>query len=379
MTTVLRVGGSKTINTILLRQLELMRAEGFQISCVCDDDHWAEGIVSSGFPIIPLGLGRRPGLLRGVTWAWRMERLLRSRHVDVVHTHNAFHGIFGRAAARKARVPIIVQTVHNWWYLRPELSSRAKFFLRLERAASRFTDCTYFINSEDWSYAIENGIVPEDRALLIGNGIDTDGYLTRLSQSDPAETRNLLGIAPNVYVVSMVARVEHPKDHRTLLLAFKRFREQQKESVLLIVGDGMELGHLRRFASEQGLSDAVMFLGHRMDVPAILKASNLKVFSTLHEGFGRCLVEAMMAKVPIVASDVTGVRDVIRSDVDGILVPAKDPERLAAGMLRLSGDKDMARTFVERAFVRAQTRLDESLPARSIADSYRELVSRKGI
>jgi hypothetical protein len=146
---VVRVATSKAMNTIMRTQIAFLRDEGLDVLCVCDDDEWTPAIRSLGVRVIPLGMGRRPGPIRALLWAVRFYVLLRRERVEIAHTHNAFHGLLGRPVAKLARVPVVVQTVHNWWYLEPENSLRARVYLVLERLAARFSDAVLFINRDD--------------------------------------------------------------------------------------------------------------------------------------------------------------------------------------------------------------------------------------
>ena len=374
---VARVGTSVSLNTILKNQLAMLQEQGFEIVCVCDDDEWAAPLREAGYEIWPLGMGRRPGPLSLLVWTARLTIALRRRPVDVVHTVNAFHGIGGRLAARLARVPAVVQTVHNWYFLEPPTARRARVFAALERFAGRLSDRVLFINRDDFRIAAERRLVAPGKRVYIGNGIDVPALQAALAEHDRATARHELGISADRQVVAMVARLESPKDHPTLLRAFARVADELPTAHLLIAGHGLDTDAVLTLAAELGLRGRMTSLGYRRDVARILAASDVALLVSHHEGFGRVLVEAMVAGLPVVGSDVVGIRDVIRPGETGLLMPPRDPDALAAALRSLLTDDELAKRLATAGHAYALEHFDERLPARRVGDVYRALLGSK--
>lgn len=375
---VFRVATSITMNTIMRTQLALVRDAGLDVVCVCDDDEWAEGIRLLGIDVVPLGMGRRPNPARAAVWGYRFFRLLRQERPDIVHLHNAFHGLVGRPIARLARVPVVVQTIHNWWYLEPEESLRARLYTRLERFAARFSDAVLFINRDDVRRARERGIVQPQAIHFVGNGIDTRAFERRLAATTRREARERLLLEPGNLAIAMIARLEHPKDHRTLLRAFARLVAVAPHARLFLAGQGLEDESIRALAASLDVVDRTCFLGHTPDVTGLLRACDVLVLASHCEGFGRCLVEGMLAALPVVGSDVTGIRDVITHERTGLLVPPRDVDGLFAALERLAFDASARRRLGEAGRAAAFRDFDEALPAGRVVDLYRELLVAKG-
>jgi len=374
---VARVGTSVSLNRILRYQLASLSDRGWEIVCVCDGDEWAEGLRELGLPVIPLGMGRRPGPLAALRWGVSFYRLLRRERFTIVHTHNAFHGIAGRIAARCARVPIVVQTVHNWYYLDPPDALRARVYLWLERLAGLASSAVLFLNSDDFARAAHNRIVPSRRRAFIGNGIDVAGFAAAAAAADGSLVRNELGIPEDALLVTMMARLEYPKDHDTFLRAFADIAAGLPAVRALLLGYGLQRPRIDALVDELGLADRVIVEDHRDDVPAVMRASDLFVLSSYREGFGRSLVEAMVAGVPVIGSDVAGIRDVIEDGVNGFRPTGGDPQALAERMRQLLGDADLRRDVAQRARVYAMEKFDESHPIGRIDAVYRELIARR--
>jgi glycosyltransferase involved in cell wall biosynthesis len=350
--------------------------DGFHIICVCDDDEWTQALRDDGFEVWPIGMGRRPGPLSALSWGFCFFRALRSSPVDVVHTHNAFHGLVGRVVARLARVPVVVQTIHNWWYLDPPGSRRARMFRFLERLAARFSDRVLFLNRDDLQRAEIERIVPAPKRGLIGNGIDLDGFSDRLERVGRHEARATLGLDETHYVVATVARLEWPKDHDTLLAAFAEVKKALSEARLLVVGQGLDSARIQELAQTLGVHDRVDFLGHLEDVVPVLRAADVFVLSSAHEGIPRCLIEGMLAGLPLVASDVVGIRDVIDDRRTGLRFPLGNARTLAAALLELASDACLSAELGREARRTALERFDERKSAAAVGEAYRELLAR---
>jgi glycosyltransferase involved in cell wall biosynthesis len=374
---VARVATSITINTIMRTQLAAMQAAGLSVACVCDEDEWTDDVRALGVDVIPLGMGRRPNPLQALLWAARFYRILRREKVDIAHTHNAFHGLLGRPVAKLAGVPVVVQTIHNWWYLEPPSSLRARVYLLLERFAARFSDAVLFINHDDVSRAQQARIVKPERIYFIGNGIDTRALEERLSARSREDERARLGFTPLDVAILMVARLEHPKDHDTLLRAYARLAGEWPRTRLLLAGQGLEEQNVRALAESLGIADRTTFLGHVPDVSGLLKASDVLVLASHCEGFGRCLVEAMVAGLPVIGSDVPGIRDVIVNEQTGLLVPPRDVESLHSALSRLVVDASARSRLGEAGREAAVRDFDEALPAQRVLEVYRTLLAAK--
>lgn len=372
---VARVGSSVSLNTVLRNQLGMLAEQGFEIVCVCDDDEWAEPLRAAGHEVWPLGMGRRPGPLRLLLWTARFTVALRRRPVDVVHTVNAFHGLGGRLAARLARVPVVVHTVHNWYFLQPFGSRRSRLLATLERLANRLSDRVFFQNRDDHALGVERRLIAPEKRAYIGNGIDVDGFRRDLAAHHRAAARAELGLPAGAAVVTMVARLEPPKDHPTLLEAVARLAPDRPEAHLLLVGHGLDTDTTLALADKLGLAGRMTFLGYRRDVPRILTASDVVALVSHQEGMPRGLMEAMVAGLPVVGTDVVGIRDVIRDGETGLLVPPRDPDALHAALRALLADPDLAARLARSGQAHALAHFDERIPARIVGDTYRELLA----
>ena len=164
------------------------------------------------------------------------------------------------------------------------------------------------------------------------------------SQSDAQALRSKLGIPPDESVLLAIGRLSKEKAHLDLLAAFARLRETNRDLKykLVIVGDGPERGALEAAARSNGINDDVIFTGQENDVQPFYAAADVFVLPSHSEGSPNVLLEAMAANVPIVATNVGGVPEIVENNESAVLIPANDPKAMAAAIARVLNDRDFA-------------------------------------
>jgi glycosyltransferase involved in cell wall biosynthesis len=192
-----------------------------------------------------------------------------------------------------------------------------------------------------------------------------NGILLATESGNNSEARAALGIA-DATVLTTVARLVALKDIGTLLRAFERCSPGERNLLLLLVGDGECRQELETLAGELGIAPRVRFMGFRDDIEGILSASDLFVLSSLTEGMPLSVLEAMAAGLPVVATRVGGVPELVTDGETGLLVAPKDPEALAAALLSLIEDRS-SRLRMGRA---ARARIEESFSFTAMLDQY---------
>jgi len=299
-----------------------------------------------------------------------LRTLLRALGPDVLHTHLLKADALGAWVAPQAGVPVIVASKHNdERALLKRLVGWAHGFLtrRVHRVIALSDHVAQFVS--------RHGHVPAAKITRIYYGVDAEALLPSRSRT---EVRSELGLADDAPVLICVGRLAPQKDHPTLLRALSKL----PESVTLLIVGGDPFGdgeaRLKALTEQLGLGERARFLGIRHDVPDLLAASDLFVLPSLWEGLGLVFLEAMAVKLPVVASNVSAIPEVVADGVSGWLVPPGDPGALADAIQSgLENDPDrLARGLA--GYMRLVERF--GLPAmvdRTLA-VYTELLSAKG-
>jgi glycosyltransferase involved in cell wall biosynthesis len=183
---------------------------------------------------------------------------------------------------------------------------------------------------------------------VVPNGIRVDAFETA-SPSTHGRVARLLNLPEHTRIIGTVGRLNWTKDQLGLIRAFKRVHEQHADTALVLIGDGELRASLQQSAINEGVGDAVHFLGDRSDVREWLQGLDLFVLSSLSEGYSMALLEASAVALPIVATDVGGNGEIVRDGVTGSLVPAGNPAALADAMLTLLRHPPQARALGQAA------------------------------
>ncbi len=367
-----------TVRYLLLSQLRRLRDEGYDVTAISAPGPWLGEIEAEGIRFLPWTSATRAWDPRADARAFaELLAMFRRERFDLVHTHNPKPGVLGRIAARAAGVPCVVNTVHGYWATPDDPATRRVPVMLAEAVAARFSDLELFQSEEDLAWARRTHVAPRGRTRLLGNGTD-------LRRFDPANVgaisvRAELGLSPDDVVVGAVGRLVAEKGYRELFAAAPIVREKHPEVRFLVVGD-------RDVEKQDTLSEAelaaarsdVVFAGWRTDVAAVLAAMDVFVLPSWREGMPRSAIEAAATGRAMVLTDIRGCREVARDEREALLVPARDPERLAAAIVRLVEDRGFRDELGAAARTRAVEWFDERRVCDRIVGSYARLLARAG-
>ena len=261
---------------------------------------------------------------------------IRRLRPDIVHTHTSKAGILGRFAAWLAHVPIIVHTPHGHVFYGHFSHTLSRLFLWLERLLGRITHHQIALTPREGKDYLQLGVLKPASISIIHSGVDLNRFQQGKKQS--SRKRDELGIPANSLVVGFVGWLLPIKGVGFLMQAMAGVVQKHPRSMLVLVGKGEKEQELRKQADNLALTDKVIFLGWRPDVEEILPSFDLVALPSLNEGMGRVLVEAMAAGLPIVASQVGGIPDLVKHNKNGLLVPPEDATALELAISSLLDD-----------------------------------------
>jgi glycosyltransferase involved in cell wall biosynthesis len=288
--------------------------------------------------------------------------LIRRERPDIVHANSSKAGILGRLAAMVAGVPITVFTVHGWAF-KAYGGLAARLYRTADRVMARATTITICVTDSERATGLGAGTCDAKRTTVIPNAIDTRTAPRARHASDPPR-------------IITVGRLAWPKDPQTLLDALGRLRKRTFAAV--IVGDGPQRPGAEARIRELGLASSVQILGARDDVPDLLARSDVFVLASRSEGGPISILEAMAAGLPVVASAVGGVGELVQDGSTGLLAPAGDAGALAAAVQRLLDDPELRHRMGEAGRRRAAERFDVRVQRSAHLDLYARELARHG-
>jgi len=287
-----------------------------------------EGVVGEmlsrlGIKVYPLNMKRGLFSFKAI---WKLYRILRKERPHVL-TMFMYHAYFiGRIVGRIARVPVLVSSIRT-----------ANFKSTVRRLTSKYTeflgDATV-VNSRNVADSfINSGIVPERKAIVIANGLDTDKF--KPDSAKRKKLRDRIGFGDEAFVWIAVGRLEKAKNYLNMINAFAKIKERFDNAILIIVGDGYLLSECTGLVNDLKINDNVKFMGRRDDIHEILNVADAYVLSSDWEGMPNAVMEAAAVGLPVVSTNVGGVSELVDDQSTGFLVAPGNTGLLADAMIKV--------------------------------------------
>ena len=263
--------------------------------------------------------------------------LIRREHFAIVHVHSAKSGVLGRLAALYCRVPVVVYTLHGrdpWWpapdgsvsQLSEALPRTSRAFLTIERSLRATTDRFVAVAPSVARDAVLARIATPGKVDIAASAVD----LESIPLSSPSWVRRELGVPPDAPLIGTVGRLVAQKAPLDFVRMAAEVARRRPEARFVMVGDGELAGEVEGLARILGVP--LLLTGYRPDAAQIAAAFDVFVISSLYEGVGRAVTEAMASGRPVVATAVDGVVDIVTPGATGLLAAARDPSGLADGV-----------------------------------------------
>lgn len=322
-----------------------------------------EKAAEEGLPVLPLGMRSEMDLVAG----FRLSRAMKRRRCVLAHFHDAHAVSVGGLAAGWAKVPLRVISRRVDFPLKKNPFSRRKYL--------KNTDVIIAISEGVKDVLVKCG-VPSQTIEVIPSGIDFSPF-EKVASKD--FLRKEFGFKSDIFLAGIVAALEDHKGHSVLIEAAHILKKRTPSIKFIIIGKGsleMELAHQ---AQNLHVEDLVFFLGFREDIPRLLASLDLFVLSSHLEGLGSSIMDAMASRLPVVATEVGGIPEVVINRETGLLVPPRNPEALADAIFKLYFDRMLARRLGENGYRIVHEKFSAEAMALRIIDVYEKIALKKGI
>ncbi len=368
-----------SLRYLLLNQLERIRDEGYDVVGISAAGPDVATVQAHGIPHFAVPMTRRFTPFADLRALISLAALMRREKFDVVHTHTPKAGLLGQLAARISGVPVVINTLHGFYFHEGTKPLARRFYVWMERIAAKCSDSILSQNQEDIATAIEERIAPRELLHWLGNGIDIERFdRRRLSEEQLSSLRDELGLQPEAPVVGFVGRLVEEKGILDLLEAAALVAGTVPEVQLLIVGpyDEEKPDAIRPdIAQRYGLADRCKFLGMRHDMPELYALMDMLVLPSYREGFPRAPMEASAMGVPAIATDIRGCREAVEHGVNGLLFPVGDVNALARALTELLSDEQRRLAMGAAGRAIAEERFDEQKVFARVLAEYERLLS----
>lgn len=370
----------ETVKLMLRPQIDALSARGFDVRNLCAPGVAHDWLVEHGYHMVDVIMPRRISPFRDLITLWKLTRYFRRERIAVVHTHNPKPGLLGQLAARLAGVPVIINTIHGFYFHEHMTGLKRWFYVTMERIAARCSSIILSQNPEDIETAVTLGIAPRERLRLLGNGINLDQFNpNRFDAASREAVRSELGIPEKAVALTIIARHVREKGIVELMQAMRELARRHENVHLIIIGppepDKKDHVDPAQFV-ESAWRDCIHILGRRSDVPEILFASDIFVLPSWREGFPRAAMEAACMGLPIVATDIRGCRQVVEHEKTGLLVPPRDPSAMESALASLIEDGERRKPMGAAGRQKALREFDERRVCRILLETYDEMLRR---
>jgi glycosyltransferase involved in cell wall biosynthesis len=373
----------QSLRYLLLNQMRSIAQAGYEVTGISAPGSDVPVIESMGIRHIAVPLTRRLTPLADLRALVQLYRIFRREQFTIVHTHTPKPGLLGQLAARMAGAPVVVNTVHGFYFHEHMPRLWREFYITMERIAARCSDLVLSQSREDLDTAIRLGICPRERIQLLGNGIDVQRFdRNRVDPATLAHLRSTLGLPSGVPVIGFVGRLVVEKGILELARAVQQVQSCFGPVTLLIVGgvDREKAGALNHEDIQAAAGTATcIFAGVRQDMPDMYALMDVFALPSYREGFPRAPMEASAMGAPCVVTNVRGCREAVEHERNGLIVPLRDVDALAEALIRLLRDHDRRRAMGDAGRRMAREQFDERLVFQRVLAAYHRLLNEKGV
>lgn len=335
--TSLGIGGAENLLLSYLKRLDRSKYN-FLVCALREkpDDLFSE--ISNYAEVTNLGMNNKfnPSVI------FQLRKLIKKTQPDIIHTHLFQARFYTTIAYQFSRRSVLITHKHNNVNLK-----KHNVFILLEMLSIIFNKKVIAISQSVKDSLKKFELVPEKKIFVLTNGIDYQKYNKSAISKHFSNNRPL--------TIGTVCRLEWQKGLSYLLLAMNIILAKFPQTRLEIVGDGSLLGELQHLSKKLGISNSVFFFGKFAEVIPFYNRMDIFVLPSLYEGFGIVLLEAMASGVPIVATNVDGIKEVVIDGVSGILVPPKNPRAIADAILKIIENPQLANQLVDEGLKRSKS------------------------
>jgi glycosyltransferase involved in cell wall biosynthesis len=330
-------------------------------------------------PMVIPELGRSVSPVRDLVTAAKLVPLLRRQRPHIVETHTAKAGFVGRLAARLAGVPIVLHVFHGhvfYGYFGPV---QTRVYIGLERLMARLSDRIVTISaSQQRDIAHVYRIASPDKVVVVPLGFDLTAFADA-KRTAGEQLRTALGLSADVPLVGFVGRLTGVKNPALFVEAARYVIERVPGARFVLVGGGELRSEVGRQIADLGLTGRVHLVGWQRDMPAVYAALDVLALTSLTEGTPVTAIEALAAGVPVVATAVGGVADVVQNGRTGLLVPPSNASALAASIVDLLTLPERGRALAQEGHRDVLARFGRERLIADMESLYRTLLEEKGI
>lgn len=317
------------------------------VCCLGALGEYGEELLNKGYSVESLGIRNSwKSIIRNIFGLIKLLFFLRKKDIDVINSHLFICGIIGRVFGYLLNINGIIHTTHNIMYPRIEPF--------IDKMLQRISNAIIVDSSAVKNKLINAGQSPNN-INIIYNGVDESEL--KIDQ-EVIDIRKRLGLSKDDIIIGNISNFQYYKGHDCLIEIFSKLAMKFDNIFLLLVGEGELENNLKSLAKKLNIQDKIYFLGKRKNIYPIIQSMDIMVHPSRWEGFGIILVEAMLCKVPVIASNRGGIPEVVKDKVTGFLFPFGDVDSFVNSISLLINDKKLMYDLKIKGYKRAKEKFN---------------------
>ena len=380
--TIFSLGGA-TENTLL--SVEGLRELGYDVGILTGPNISSEGSLFDRAKRSGIRVEVIPELMRSIHPVYdviaffKIYAALRKGHYHIVHTHSSKAGLLGRIAARLARVPIVIHTIHGLPFHDYQGKTIHRIFILAERLGARVSDKIITVTNTITRKALAVGVGVPKQFVTVRSGFEMDQFLRR--SRDIEKLRKDFGIRNTDLVIGKIARFSQLKGHQYLIDIAPEVVRRVPRAKFLFVGSGELESQFKRQVEDSGVRDHVIFAGlvSQERIASLISIMDIVVHTSLLEGLARVLPQAFAAGKPVISYNIDGAHEVVLDGISGYLIEPRNEKELTESIIDLLSDRKKARRFGQRGKQIIRSDWAKEAMVTGINSVYKELLSEKHI
>ncbi|MDY6861423.1 MAG: glycosyltransferase [Thermodesulfobacteriota bacterium] len=330
-------------------------------------------IEQRGIPVISLNLPKKTGIKTLFSYfpaIFKLIRIIRNTKPTIIHSLLFQANLAGRISGKICRVPLIINSFRT-------MEKEKKYQLFIDKITWYPADYFHAVSNMVRNFIIKKIRIPSYKVFAIPNGVIRDWY--RENKECRENIRNELRIAHHDRVISIIGRLRKEKGHAVLIKALPEVLNKFPLLKLLIVGEGEEKAHLQMLVKKLKLESRVIFKNFIKDLSPIFSITEILIVPSLHEGMPNIILEAMAAKVAVIASKAGGIPEVIEDRKNGILLPETNPETISIAIINLLENHTLKERLKKDALIRIEQDFNIVEIVKKFEKKYIELLKNEGL
>jgi len=369
------------VKFLLLNQLKFLKNKGYDVSVVCADGGLIDDIKKNGIKIKIINFNRGFNIFSHVVSLFGLYFYFKKEKFDIVHTHTPVPGLLGQLVAKMAGVPIIINTIHGFYFADSSNFLKRNFYAFIEKLSAKFSDSILSVSQGIIDTAIDEKICRGNLLHYLGRDIDINRFNPdRFSIDFIRSKKRELGLSDEGRVIGIVGRLVKEKGYLELFRAFRNVLKKLPKTSLLIIGpeefkkkDKISSNLIKKLNAQKN----IFFLGQRTDVDELYTLMDVFVLPSYREGIGASILEASAMGKPVISTNIPGCREAIDDGKTGILIPVKDSEKLAEAIIYLFENPEKAKQFGQAGREKIKREFSGNIVLNRIEIEYSRLVKEK--